>query len=151
MFANLVNISCLFASKALTSARKKAEKKRTKKLCQFFKLEQAVRAKPNRCASCQHFSLLHSGFWSILQCESVAWSEIWQDSDEKGETVNSTLFSVPLTTHYSVKATVRYWVTDKTALSLQKFFTMAKIRLQNLICFAFQIRGTTLCPSTEIK
>lgn len=28
---------------------------------------------------------------------------------------------------------------------------MAKIRLQNFICFAFQIRGTTLCPSTEIK
>lgn len=28
---------------------------------------------------------------------------------------------------------------------------MAKIRLQNLICFAFQIRGTTPCPSIEIK
>lgn len=70
---------------------------------------------------------------------------------ERRKTVSSTLFSVPLTTHYSVKATVRYWVTAKAVLSFQKFFAMAKKRLQNFICSAFQIRGTTLCPSTEIK
>lgn len=70
---------------------------------------------------------------------------------ERRKTVSSTLFSVPLTSHYPVQATDRYWVTAKAALSVQKFFAVAKIRLQNLSCFAFQIRGTTLCPSTETK
>lgn len=74
-----------------------------------------------------------------------------QHEVKSGKTVNRTLFSAPLISHYPVNVTDRYRVTAKAALSFQKFSAVAKIKMQNLICFAFQTRGATLCSSAEIK
>lgn len=39
----------------------------------------------------------------------------------------------------------------KKRFLFQKFFAGAKIKLQNLICFAFQTRGATLCSALRLS
>lgn len=96
---------------------------------------------------CVTFCILeHTPTWVC----GMKWNLARQRS-EKRETGNSTLFTAHLISHYPANVTDRYRVTAKAALSFQKFCAVARRKLQNLISFAFQTRGTPLCSSAEIK